>query len=511
MSDPLVASLERIGAPRVLVVGDVIADRYVFGSVDRISPEAPIQVLAVRREEFRVGGAGNVACNLAALGAETSLVGTVGDDAAGRKLRDAIGALARGGDRGDSGGVAGGRRADFEGLVTDPGRPTIEKTRMVASAQQVLRVDREDARPLGAEVESEVVRRVEAALAGADLVVLSDYGKGLLTDRVLRAVIEGARTRGIRTVVDPKGLDFGKYRSASIITPNRSEAERVTGRVLESTEDFAAAGARLVADLDLEAAVITLGARGIWVHPKDGEPFRVDARARAVFDVTGAGDTVVAVLALSLAGGATLRDAIRLANTAAGIVVGKVGTATVTRAEIVSRLLEGSPFHTPKDLPLPELCRRLDEVRAAGRSVVFTNGCFDLVHAGHVHYLEFARSQGDVLVVGLNGDTSIRELKGEGRPIQPLRERKRLLGALEMVDFLVAFDEPTPIELIRSIRPDVLVKGEDWRDKGVVGRDLVESAGGRVVLAPFVPGQSTTGIVARIRAGEDAASSTPPS
>ncbi len=493
MSDPLIEKLEAIDRPRVLVVGDVIADRYVFGSVDRISPEAPIQVLAVGREEFRVGGAGNVACNLAGLGAEVALVGTVGDDETGRTLRAQVAPLVGGG----------------EGLVTDTGKPTIEKTRMVASAQQVLRVDREDSRPLGEAAESEILRRVEAELPKAELVVLSDYGKGLLTDRVLRAVIEGARSRGIRTLVDPKGIDFAKYRGASLITPNRLEAERVTGLSLDSDENLQAAGARLVDEVDLEAAIITLGAKGIRVHPREGDPFQIEAKARAVFDVTGAGDTVVAVLALSLGGGADLRDAIRLANTAAGIVVGKVGTATVTRAEIVSRLAEESPFHTPKDLLLPELCRRLDEIRASGRKVVFTNGCFDLVHAGHVHYLEFARAQGDVLVVGLNGDASIRQLKGEGRPILPLRERKRLLGALEMVDFLVSFEESTPIDLIRAVRPDVLVKGEDWRDKGVVGRDLVDSAGGRVVLAPLVANQSTTGLVERIRAGVPSPTASP--
>ncbi len=493
MNHELAERLENVGKPRVLVFGDLILDRYVFGAVERISPEAPIQVLAVRREESRIGGAGNVACNVHALGARVDLVGAVGDDAAGRELRAEVATFVE----------------DADAIFVDPSRPTSEKTRMVASAQQVLRVDREDARPIGSEIEAKVVESIERRVAQADLVVVSDYGKGFLTDAVLRRILDACRAHDRRVLVDPKGRDFEKYRGASLVTPNRLEAEQVTGLVLDSPEALAEAGRKLTEDLDLEAALVTLGGEGMYLHPCEGEPFRVAAQARAVYDVTGAGDTVVASLAVMLGGGVDLRDAIRIANAAAGVVVGKLGTALVTRREILARLREGMPYHTAKDVPLDELADRLAAMRDEGRRVVFTNGCFDLVHAGHIHFLEFARAQGDCLVVGLNADSSIRELKGEGRPIQMLRERKRVLGALEMVDFVVAFEESTPIALIERLRPDVLVKGEDWRAKGVVGREVVEGYGGRVVLAPLVEGLSTTGIVERIaaRCGESRPSS----
>lgn len=482
----LAARLETLGSPRILVVGDLILDRYVFGAVERVSPEAPIQVLAVEREEYRVGGAGNVARNLHAVGAEVELVGTVGDDATGEILRNELSTFL----------------VDEDSILMDSSRPTIEKTRMVASAQQVLRVDREDVRPLDASVEEQALDRLGAAIDRADLIIVSDYGKGMLTDRVLRCVIDGGRRAGKRVIVDPKGRSFGKYRGASLLTPNRLEAERVTATVLEGDEALAKAGEQLRTELELEAVLITLGAAGMYLHRSPEPTLHVQAEARAVYDVTGAGDTVIALLGLSLAAGTGFRDAIRIANVAAGIVVGKVGTASVTRAEICARLREGSPFYTAKELSIDDLCERLATLRNDGRTIVFTNGCFDLVHAGHVHYLQFARNQGDCLVVGLNTDESIRELKGAGRPVQTLAERKQVLGAFEMVDYIIAFEAPTPSELIRRIRPDVLVKGEDWRDKGVVGREIVEEYGGRVVLAPLVAGQSTTGIVERILEAE---------
>jgi len=484
-----------LGRPRVAVIGDLILDRYVFGAVERISPEAPIQVLRVEREELRVGGAGNVAANLRGLGAEVAAIAVVGRDAAGSLLRVELESIL----------AEQGRH-----VLEDPGRPTIEKTRMVASAQQVLRVDREDARPLDEAIERQVLPAIDRAVAWADLVIVSDYGKGLLTEAVLRRVIEGGRAARKRVIVDPKGRDFRKYRGASIVTPNRVEAEQITGLTLAGAGALGEAGRRLVSELDLEAAVITLGAGGIYVHPRDGDPLRVEAVARDVYDVTGAGDTVAALLGLGLAAGAPLEDAVRIANVGAGIVVGKLGTATVTRAEIEVRLLKGTPFFTSKQISSEDLVDRIAEIRAEGKSIVFTNGCFDVLHAGHVHFLEFARAQGDCLIVGLNGDRSVRELKGEGRPVFALRERMLLLGALEMVDYLVPFDGTTPLELIETIRPDVLVKGEDWKTKGVVGREVVEAHGGRVVLAPLVPGLSTTSVVQRIRGSDEPAEEVPP-
>jgi D-beta-D-heptose 7-phosphate kinase/D-beta-D-heptose 1-phosphate adenosyltransferase len=481
--EQLATRLAKIGHPRVLVFGDVILDRYVFGSVDRVSPEAPIQVLAVEREELRIGGAGNVARNVAAFGGKARIVGVVGADAQGAELRARLDEIT----------------GDASGLLADPVRPTIEKTRMVAHGQQMLRVDRENVRPLDAAQEHRLVEILEGLVPDMRAVVISDYGKGTVTDGIVRFLIETCRKHGVRILVDPKGRDFDRYRGASVITPNRLEAEQVTGLRLDGEQSLVEAGERLVRDLDLEAAVITLGAKGIYLHARDSVPVRVPAEARDVYDVTGAGDTVVAVLAVSLAGGASLEEGVRIANAGAGIVVGKLGTATASRGEIEARLRERTPYFTAKEVTLADLHDHLADARSAGKKIVFTNGCFDLIHAGHISYLAFARSHGDLLVVGVNGDESVRRLKGSGRPIFTLKERVRVLGAIEGIDFIVPFDEATPIDLIEAVRPDVLIKGEDWGDKGVVGREFVEGYGGKVVLAPLVEGQSTTGIVRRIR------------
>jgi len=481
--EQLATRLGEIGHPTVLVVGDLILDRYVFGTVERISPEAPIQVLAVDREELRIGGAGNVARNVGAFGGKAHIAGVVGDDAAGEELRRRLGE----------------KTGDASGILVDPSRPTIEKTRMIAHGQQVLRVDRERIRSLAGDPEEALVALVEGALPAAEIVVVSDYGKGTLTERVLHALIESGRRQGKRVLVDPKGKEFSRYRGASILTPNRLEAEQVTRFSLEDDASLGKAGEKLVRDLDLEAAIITLGARGIYVHPRGEEPLRVEAEAKAVYDVTGAGDTVAALLAVALAGGASLEEAVRLANAGAGVVVGKLGTDVVTRREVLIRLRERTPFFTAKEVPAAELLDRVAEARGEGKRIVFTNGCFDLLHPGHIHFLSFAKSHGDVLIVGVNSDASVRRLKGSDRPVLTLRERIQILGALEGVDYVVPFDDDTPLDLIRQVQPDVLVKGEDWLEKGVVGRELVEGYGGRVVLAPLVGGQSTTGIVERIR------------
>jgi D-beta-D-heptose 7-phosphate kinase/D-beta-D-heptose 1-phosphate adenosyltransferase len=478
--------LAELGAPRVLIVGDVMLDRYVTGEASRISPEAPIPILTATSAEERLGGAGNVASNLRVMGAEVELVGVIGDDGWGRALRDGL--------------IAAG--LDPAGLVVDPARPTSLKTRMVSGVQQMLRVDWEDSAAVSGEALEALLERALERVASCDAVVLSDYGKGVLTDGVLRAVIDAARAAGKPVLVDPKGSDFSRYRGATLITPNRKEAEAALGRRLPDLAAVSAGAAELIEAAELEVAIITLGAEGIYYRARDGREGRESTRARAVFDVTGAGDTVVGHLALHLAAGHDLEVAVALANHAAGCVVARLGTNAVTREELAARLRETAP-HEGKVLHGTELEQLLAAWRRDGKRVVFTNGCFDIIHSGHVSYLRFARSHGDVLLVGVNDDASVRRLKGPDRPVNPVEDRLEVLAAMEMVDAVVAFGEDTPAALVERVTPDVLVKGEDWAEKGVVGREWVEKHGGQVVLAPLVQGRSTTRIIERARGAEE--------
>ena len=475
--------LESLSRPRLLIVGDLIMDCYVTGEVTRISPEAPIPVLGAKRSELRLGGSGNVAANLRAMEAEVRLIAVVGDDEYGRSLEQKL--------------LEIGAQAE---LVPDPSRPTIEKTRLMSGVQQMLRVDWEDTRPIDGEVLEQVLARLEAAMQGVDAVILSDYGKGLLTPAVIEAAIALARAAGVPLLVDPKGHDYSRYTGATLITPNRREAETALGRRIESHADLPAAADQLIALAGLESVVITLGADGIYFRTKAGEAQRDPTRARAVFDVVGAGDTVVAHLGLYLAAGLALADAVGLANHAAGIVVGRLGTSSVTRRELAARLVEDLP-HLGKVLDAATLGMTIEDWRRQGRRIAFTNGCFDILHVGHVNYLRFSASKADCLIVGVNDDASVRRLKGASRPVNPLVDRLAVLAALEMVDAVVPFGEDTPAEIIERITPDVLIKGEDWAEKGVVGREWVESHGGQVVLAPLVSGRSTTAILERARDG----------
>lgn len=476
----LLASLSAIGEPRVLIVGDLILDRYVTGEVSRISPEAPIPVLAARHTDERLGGAGNVAANLRAMGADVELVGVVGDDTRGRKVLDMLAAI----------GV------ETQGCVLDSERPTTEKTRVASGVQQMMRIDWERADVIAPPIEAALLEGLSGRVARARAVVLSDYGKGVLPPAVIAAVIDAARAAGVPVLVDPKGTDYSRYRGATLVTPNRREAEEAVGRKIENLEDLPDVARELIEAAELDSAVITLGPDGIFHLSKDGRWGRVPTVARQVFDVTGAGDTVIAHLALGVAAGFELEEAVVLANTAAGIVVGRRGAAAVTTGELRAALGERAAVEG-KVLDPNGLQAMLDEWRAEGRRVVFTNGCFDILHAGHVSYLRFARSKGDVLLVGVNDDASVTRLKGEGRPINPVEERMVVLAALEMVDAVVPFGEDTPAEIIRRVTPDVLVKGEDWAEKGVVGREWVEEHGGQVILAPLLPDRSTTAILER--------------
>ncbi len=481
--------LTTLGNPRLAIIGDLIMDRYMIGDVSRISPEAPIPVLAVKTNELRLGGAGNVAANLVAMEANVEVVGVVGDDGLGRAMREEFEAIG----------------ADVEGLVIDGSRPTIEKTRMMSGVQQMLRVDREERTAIPAEVEARILAASLQAVSRCDCVVLSDYGKGLLTDGVLTQVIAAARKRGIPVLVDPKGADFTRYRGATLVTPNRKEAELALGRSIPDLESLPAAADELNERAELDLIVVTLSADGIYFKSRE-KPLRegrIPAVARAVYDVTGAGDTVVSQLALYLALRWDIADAVAMANHAAGVVVARLGTHSVTRSELMARLVESRPS-TGKVLTDADLAGVMEEWRREGKRVVFTNGCFDVIHAGHVSYLRFARDKGDVLIVGVNSDESVSRLKGPTRPVNCIDDRLQVLAAMEMVNAVVAFGEDTPKNIIERVTPDVLVKGEDWADKGVVGREWVESHGGQVVLAPVMAGRSTTSILERAKSGERA-------
>lgn len=471
--------------PRVVVVGDLILDRYLWGSCDRISPEAPVQVVNIKRVSDVLGGAANVVANLRAFGAEAVLICAVGDDeeasTAARLLDE--------------------RGATTKGLITDRDRPTTLKTRVMAVAQQIVRLDRERSSPVDDQVTRSLQDTLDAELAcGVDALVLSDYGKGVLTGALTRYAIAACRARGVPVLVDPKGNDYSKYHGATLITPNRKEAAAAVGFALDEAEQVRSAGQQLMARHALDACLITLSEHGMALFEGDREA-RLPTEAREVFDVTGAGDTVIAAVAFGMATGLPIVDACRFANRAAGIAVGKVGVATVTLDEV----RRADPAHgarlAEKILTCDELVARLAKVRPAAK-VVFTNGCFDILHAGHVQYLARARTLGDLLVVGLNSDASVRRLKGSGRPVNQELDRAAVLAALGAVDFVVLFHDDTPQALIEAVVPDVLVKGGDYRAEDVVGGDVVRRAGGQVEILPFLDGRSTTRVISAIRGSE---------
>ncbi|MGZ8308289.1 MAG: D-glycero-beta-D-manno-heptose-7-phosphate kinase [Rhodoplanes sp.] len=478
--------LARVPEQTVLCIGDLMLDDFVYGEVSRISPEAPVPVLAVKREEKLIGGAGNVACNVASLGARCVFLGVVGDDEAGQILRAAL-----------------ARHAGLieSNLVVDPHRPTVRKLRFVSEhySSHLLRADWEVATPVSAAVEDALIERMQAALPRAQAVVLSDYAKGTLTPRVIRTTIERARKLGKVVVVDPKGLDFSIYRGATLITPNRKELGEATHRPVRDLAELDAAAAELQRMVASEAVLVTLSEDGMLLKVGDSEPVHVPAYPVRVRDVSGAGDTVVAVLATLLAMDADFATAMRGANAAASVVVGKRGTATVSALELRARVLPAAALASEEKIVFDAaiLDERAREWRAQGLRLGFANGCFDILHPGHVKLLTEARAACDRLIVGLNSDGSIRRLKGEGRPLQSVHARADVLAALEAVDLVVVFEEDTPIELIKRLRPTVLVKGSDYRLDQVVGRDVVEANGGEVMLVDVVPGHSTTSILSR--------------
>jgi D-beta-D-heptose 7-phosphate kinase/D-beta-D-heptose 1-phosphate adenosyltransferase len=471
----------------VLCVGDLMLDEFVYGEVSRISPEAPAPVIAVQRSELNVGGAGNVAHNIASLGARCIFVGLVGDDAAGATLKAEL-----------------ARQPRIEPvLVTDPARPTTRKVRFVSEhfSTHMLRADWELAVPASETTERRLIDAVVAALPRADIVLLSDYAKGVLTARVVRNVIDAARKLGKQVIVDPKSANLAIYRGATLLTPNRKEFAEATRRRIQSDADIADASIEALRTADAEAVLVTQSEHGMTLAHRDGRLIHVPAQPAKVRDVSGAGDTVVAVLAVTLAAGADWETALRCATAAAAVAVSKPGTATVSLAELRRKILPHASLAAEDKIAsgTADLDARVAEWRRQGLRVGFTNGCFDILHPGHVRVLTQARAACDRLIVGLNSDASVRRLKGADRPVQDERARGEVLAALEAVDLVVIFEEDTPLELITRIKPSVLVKGGDYTREQVVGHEIVAASGGEVVLVDILPGHSTTSLVNRAR------------
>ena len=474
-------------SPKILVVGDLMLDRYFAGSVDRISPEAPVPILLVRQAFNRAGGAANVAVNVAAMGGETTLVGAIGADEAGRLLRAVL----------EADGVPCGS------LVTARSVPTTVKTRLLAGHNQIARFDEEGFLD-DAGVRAALVERIRAAAATADLVLVSDYCKGAGDEAVARAAIDAARARGVPVIVDSKSHDYARFRGATVITPNRNEATAAAGFPIRTPDDGIRAAGIIRERYGIEIVVVTLGEQGM-VFVAGDESAVIPTQARQVYDVTGAGDSVVAALSVALGRGMPIREACLLANAAAGLQVARVGTSRITWAEMAAAVEPQAPTSAAKIVSRAELRRVVQAARAEGKRIGFTNGCFDILHRGHVALLEAAARECDLLVVGVNSDASVARLKGATRPLVPAAERQAVLAGLAAVSLVCEFPEDTPLELIQAVEPDVLVKGGDYALDEVVGADVVLARGGRVVTPLFVPGVSTTALVERVRALPDAA------
>jgi D-beta-D-heptose 7-phosphate kinase / D-beta-D-heptose 1-phosphate adenosyltransferase len=499
MSAELIGWIERLGRPKVLVLGDIMLDRYVWGDAERISQEAPVILLRADKREERLGGASSVATMLVHLGAEVSLAGVVGEDDDAERVRRIIDSL----------------DIDQSAVVNDRGRPTTVKERYIGRAQQkhpqqMLRVDFESRAALDEELESRLIHHLDDVVPSVDAVLVSDYDKGVCTPRLTQAIIRAARAAGKPVLVDPirckpgqKPHPYEKYRGCSTMTPNRLEASLASELPIRTTDEALHAARVLLHRYEMDASIITLDKDGMALSMRSGAKGLYPTRQRQVYDITGAGDMVLSVLGMALAAGADYGTAIRLANIAGGLEVEQIGVAPISREEMIQDLEVAARVDQEQDLAakvffLPTLQQELDRQRSNGRRIVFTNGCFDLLHAGHVQYLQEAKAQGDVLVVGLNSDESVRRLKGPSRPINCQSERASVLAALASVDYVTIFDDNSPLELVLTLRPDVLVKGADYRREEVVGAREVESWGGRVHLAGLRPGCSTTGTILRM-------------
>jgi D-beta-D-heptose 7-phosphate kinase/D-beta-D-heptose 1-phosphate adenosyltransferase len=466
--------------PHILVIGDLMIDHYLWGGCERISPEAPVQVVDIARETTVLGGAGNVINNLVTLGARVSVAGVIGDDENGVELKNMLASLG----------------ASCEGLIVQQGRKTSKKSRIIASNQQILRYDKESKDSIESQSAQNLIAYVSSIVDQCDMVILSDYGKGVITEAVAQGIIVSAKVKGKKVLVDPKGKDYSKYSGAYLLTPNKKEASEATGIVIKDESSLREALLSLKSTCDLQCSMITLSEDGIAIY--DDNMRRYPTVAKEVFDVTGAGDTVIASLSFALSCGLSIDEAAPFANHAAAVVVGKIGSATVTIDEIET--YESSLHQSTSDVHIKsktEIVAISQRLKNEGKRVVFTNGCFDILHVGHVKYLQEAKSYGDILIVGLNSDSSVREIKGPTRPVNPQDDRAYILAALESVDYVVMFSDETPYELIKRISPDILVKGGDYEGKSVVGAEFA----GELRLVQFVDGKSTTATISRINEG----------
>ncbi len=488
MYENLLKTITNLGSPKVLVVGDFMLDIYLYGDALRISPEAPVPVLRVHKTEYSCGGAGSVAADLAELGAVPVCVGIIGDDQNGKilinKLKD-IG-------------------ADITGLLKATDRPTTSKQRLIGLAQhrhqqQLFRMDEESTESLSEKQHKQILNLYKDRLSQVDIVCLQDHDKGLLSKSLCIEMIQSAAKANKKVIVDPSlTSDYSKYMGASVITPNRQETSIAVGLELQNEKDFARAAQELLEKLKLDAVVITLDKLGAYIKTKDSDQI-IPTRPRDVYDVTGAGDMVLSSLATTLAVNCDLKTAVELANIAGGIEVEKFGNQTVTIEEMIDEIVSQERANSGKVRPVDLLIDELTWHRRRKETVVFTNGCFDVIHTGHIEFLKFCKSQGNIVVVGLNSDSSVKTIKGSDRPINNQHDRVTVLAALEMVDYITVFDEPDPLSLIKKIKPDILVKGQDWAQKGVIGREFVESCGGKVVLAPIVEGKSSSATIDRMK------------
>ncbi len=464
--------------PNILVVGDLMIDHYLWGSCERISPEAPVQVVDIAKETTVLGGAGNVVNNLRVLGAQVSVSSVIGDDDNGVELSKMLEDI----------GV------DTQEIVTQHGRKTSKKSRVIAVSQQILRYDKESKNDIQSESAQKILNSLSLSVSKYDAVILSDYGKGVLTPELCQGIIKLCNKNSVKVLVDPKGSDFSKYKGAYLLTPNKKEAILATKIDIKDDESLKKALVRLKAECDLDISLITLSEDGIATYDDEVKIF--PTVAKEVFDVTGAGDTVIASIAFALAAGKNIDETAAFANLAAGVVVGKIGSATVSMDEIEE--YEASLHKSTSDAHIKsfeDIDAIVNRCRNNGKRVVFTNGCFDILHVGHVKYLQIAKSFGDILIVGLNSDASVSRLKGPSRPVNVAEDRAYILAALEAVDFVVPFSEDTPYDLIKMIKPDVLVKGGDYEGKEVVGTEFA----GELKLVDFVDGKSTTKTIEKIQ------------
>ncbi len=488
MSNGLIELAANLPRSTIVLIGDLMLDRYIFGQAQRLSPEAPVPVLHFQHEEYRLGGAGSVLADLAALGAHVRVIGVLGQDSAGQEARQRIRQCG----------------ADDSGIVEVADRPTVTKLRLLGSAQhrqaqQMIRLDIENSAPITADVAARVLEQSAKALDGAAVLCVEDYNKGLLTPELMQKLIDLARRRNVPVIIDPANIpDYSKYRGATALKLNRPEAENATGLAVREGDHYAPAAERLLTTLDLDAAIVTLNEHGAYLATREGVRRHLRTRERQVFDATGAGDMVHAMLCVARAAGASWIDAVALANVAGGLEVEKLGCVPVTPDEIVHDLLTEGPRDAGKHRTLDALLSELQRHRAMGRKIVFTNGCFDIIHLGHVEYFRFAKRQGDVLVVAVNTDDSIRRLKGPKRPIISEEDRISVLEELESIDYVIKFHDDTPTRLLELIKPDVLVKGADYSKQQVVGWDVVEKQGGRIALAPLIKGRSTSNVIEKI-------------